>query len=116
MPVFRVIRMFDSRNAASHAVGPSGGESWNESHGYWDGLWWKGGTIAKLSQLGYVEGYLACYQGEAHSPKGTFSKAPSQYVSLISDWYKSTGKEDAKIADVLFRFRDHAQSPKPGSK
>lgn len=116
VPVFRVIRMSDSRHVASHEAGPPGGESWNEPHGYWDGLWWKGGTIAKLSQLGYVEGFLACYQGEAHSHKGTFSKRPAQYVSLITGWYKSTGKEDAKIADVLFKFRDNSQSSKPGSK
>jgi len=108
--------MFDSRNAALHETGPSGGESWNETHGYWDGLWWKGGTTAKLSQLGYVEGYLACYRGEAHSPRGSFSKSPSQYVSLITGWYKSSGKEDAKIADVLFKFRDDARSSKPESK
>lgn len=115
VPVFRVIRRFDSSDGTSHQV-PSGGENWRESHGYWDGLWWKGGTIAKLSQLGYVEGFLACYEGEAHSPRGTFSKSPAQYASLISGWYDRTGKEDAKIADVLFRFRDQEQQPKPDGK
>jgi hypothetical protein len=114
VPVFRVIRRFDSSDATSHEA-PSGGESWSESHGYWDGLWWKGGTIAKLSQLGYVEGFLACYEGEAHNPRGTFSKSPAEYASLISDWYKRTGKEDAKIGDVLFKFRDQARS-ESGSK
>ena len=117
VPLFRVIRMFDSRHAASHQAGKSSdGEVWNEPHGYWDGLWWKGGSIARLSQLGYVEGYLACYQGEAHSPKGTFSKSPSQYVSLITGWYKTTGHESAKIGDVLFKFRDHPQGSKPGGE
>lgn len=117
VPMFRVILMFDTRHAASHKASPSGGEVWNGPHGYWDGLWWKGaGYPNTLEQLGYVEGYLACYQGEAHSPKGTFSKPPAQYVSLITGWYKTTGREDAKIADVLFKFRDNPQSSKPGSK
>lgn len=105
LPVSRVIRTFYSRDAASHEATSTGGERWNGPHGYWDGLWWKGGTIVRLTQLGYVEGYLECYQNEAHSPRGTFSKFPADYVSLISDWYR-TGNEDAKIADVLFRFRD----------
>jgi hypothetical protein len=116
--VFRVIRMFDS-----HHAGPSkksrvpDGEMWSEPHGYWDGLWWKGaGYPNTLEQLGFVEGYLACYQGGAHSPKGTFSKSPAEYVSLISGWYERTGKEDAKIADVLFKFRDNLQNSKPGRK
>ena len=116
VPVFRVIRTFDSRHATPHEPSSSEGEAWNETHGYWDGLWWKGGAIPRLEQLGYVEGYLACYQDEARSPKGTFSKAPSRYVPLISGWYKSTGKEDAKIADVLFKFRDQAQPSKPEDK
>jgi len=116
VPVFRVIRTFDSRHVASHEASSPKGESWNEPHGYWDGLWWKGGTIPRLTQLGYVEGYLACYDGEAHTPGGTLSKPPAQYVSLISGWYKRTGKEDAKIADVLFKFRDQEQRSKPESK
>lgn len=115
VPASRVIRMFGSHPTASHQASSSGGESWNEPHGYWDGLWWKGGTIPRLEQLGYVQGYLACYREEAHSPDGTFSKVPSEYVSLINEWYRSTGKEGAKIADVLFKFRDQAQRSKPGS-
>lgn len=117
VPVFRVMGMFDSRKAGpGKKSGVSDGEVWSEPHGYWDGLWWKGaGYPNTLEQLGYVEGYLACYVGEAHSPRGTFSKSPVRYVSLISGWYKRTGKEDAKIADVLFKFLDRAHGPKPRS-
>ena len=118
LPVFRVIRTFYSRHAEARQKGSrTGGEAWSGPHGYWDGLWWKGAGYPNiLEQLGYVEGYLACYQGEAPSPKGTFSKSAGQYVSLITGWYKTTGKEDAKIADVLFKFRDHSQPSDPGSK
>jgi hypothetical protein len=118
VPVFRVIQTFYSHEAKQADGGkPSDGEVRSEPHGYWDGLWWKGaGYPNTLEQLGYVEGYLACYEGEAHSPRGTFSKAPAQYVSLISGWYKRTGKEDAKIADVLFKFRDQELHSKSGSK
>lgn len=115
-PVSHVVRTFYSRNAVSHEASSTGSESWNEPHGYWDGLWWKGGTIARLTQLGYVEGYLACYKNEAHSPHGTFSKSSTEYVSLISSWYDRTGKEDTKIADVLSRFRDQLRSPGPRGK
>lgn len=115
-PVFRVIHTFYSRHADPPQKGSrTGGEAWSKPHGYWDGLWWKdAGYPNVLEQLGYVEGYLACYEGEVHSPKGAFSKPPAEYVSLISDWYKRTGKEDAKIADVLFKFRDQAQHAKHG--
>jgi hypothetical protein len=118
VPVFRVIRMFDSRHAGPLKKSEaSDGEVWSEPHGYWDGLWWKGaGYPNTLEQSGYLEGYLACYGGEAHSPKGTFSKPPAQYVSLITGWYKRTGKEDTKIADVLFKFRDQEPHSKSESK
>lgn len=118
VPVFRAIRTFESHHTGPLKKGrPSDGEVWGEPHGYWDGLWWKGaGYPNTLEQMGYVEGFLACYEGEAHSPRGTFSKPPVQYVSLISNWYKRTGKEDVKIADVLFKFRDREQHSKPESK
>ncbi len=118
IPVLRVIQMYDSRHAGPLKKSrTSDGEVWSEPHGYWDGLWWKdAGYPNTLEPLGYVEGYLACYEGEAHSPKGTFSKPPAEYVSLITAWYKRTGKEDTKIADVLFKFRDHAQRSNPSSK
>ena len=118
LPVFRVIHTFYSRHAEALQKGSrAGGETWSEPHGYWDGLWWKGAGYPNiLEQLGYVEGYLACYEGEAHSLKGTFSKPPAEYVSVITDWYKRTGKEDAKIADVLFKFRDQVLHSKPENK
>lgn len=111
-PVFRVIQMFESSHTEPlKKSGASDGEQWSEPHGYWDGLWWKGaGYPNTLEQLGYIEGYLACYQNEAHSPHGTFSKSPADYVSLIGGWYR-TGNEDAKIANVLYKFRDQLHHP-----
>lgn len=118
VPVSRVIKMFDSRHAGpSKRSGMSKGEVWSKPHGYWDGLWWKdAGYPNTLEQLGYVEGFLTCYQGEGHRRKGIFSKSPAVYVSLISDWYKRTRKEDANITDVLFKFRDQDQHANSESK
>lgn len=93
---------------------PEGGEVWNEPHGYWDGMWWKGGMEPELTltQRGFVEGYLWCYREKAHSFRGGFSKPPEEYVRLINGWYQRTARDEEKIADVLFKFRDHQQRSK----
>ncbi len=107
LPVFEVF--LQALDHPSEVKRPEGGEVWDEPHGYWDGLWWKGGTEPELalSQKGFVEGYLWCYAEKAHSPRGTFSKSPENYVTLITKWYEETGREEEKIADVLFKLRDN---------
>lgn len=116
--VFRVIKMSDLHHTdPSKGAREQEGEVWSEPHGYWDGLWWKGaGYPNTLEQVGYVEGYLTCYRTEAHDSKGAFSKSPPEYVSLITNWYRQTRREDAKIADVLFKFCDQEKPPKGGRK
>lgn len=96
--------------------GPTGGESWTEPHGFWDGQWWREGTAAE--RLGFVEGYLACY-ARSEMTQGKFGKAPGRYTQLINNWYglnEKTGdvdpsRVDIKIADVLLKFRDNARAP-----
>jgi hypothetical protein len=109
-PVFDVIRAAEQQPPSRKV--PGGGEAWTEPHGYCDGQWWRGRNSA--DRIGFVEGYIACY---ARSPRahGTFSKTPAEYVRLINQWYilnEESGESDpsrvaAKIADVLFKFRDH---------
>lgn len=72
----------------------------------------------KAEQLGCIEGYLACHVSLNDNRGGAFSKEPSEYVALISHWYRfdrATGQVDAKrqvtpIANVLFKFLDTARS------
>jgi hypothetical protein len=98
-------------------VAASGGEHWDEEHGFYDGQYWAqafavGGTD---EQLGFVEGYLTCNHSLAHDHAGVFSKTPAAYRMLISQWYafdSQTGDIDRtrateKIPDVLRRFRDN---------
>ena len=109
VPVFDAIRV-EEQQPPSRQV-QAGGETWTEPHGYCDGQWWR--QVNRADRLGFVEGYMACY---ARSPKahGTLSKTPAEYVRLINEWYKlneesgdvDPNREDAKIADVLFKFRD----------
>ena len=65
-------------------------------------------------RMGFVEGYLSC-QSIFGKPKGTFSKPDDWYVRHISKWYGlkdgtdviDERKADAKIADVIYLFRDY---------
>lgn len=95
-------------------------------HGFYDGTYWKqisalGGEAA---QLGFVQGYLWCHAHLSRNTGGVFSKPPSEYVALITRWYgfvEGTGdidakREPAKIADVLFKFRDQVGHAKRRSK
>lgn len=117
--VFDILRRFDNQPSQ---INRTGGEAWNEPHGYYDGQYWREAD-AKERQ-GFVEGYLWCYRQKAHNPRGTFSKSTSEYVALISAWYKlneETGdvdpaRVDTKIADVLFKFRDHLQRPRSAKR
>jgi hypothetical protein len=101
------------------------GEPIKGPHGLYHGLYWR--QISnypgpQLEQSGFVEGYLECHAGLDHNKGGTFSKPAAEYVSLITQWYgfnRDTGDINAKrepttIADVLFKFRDQAQTVNPG--
>ena len=84
---------------------PKGGEDWKESHGYYDGLWWRGASPPE--QLGFVEGYLSCYSTEMPSASGMFSKSAPDYVRLMNSYMKGHAHSDEeKLADILSRFRD----------
>jgi hypothetical protein len=112
LPVFDAIRIAEELPPLRKAK--KGGEVWNEPHGYWDGQWWREGTPA--DRIGFVEGYLACYQLGARNARASFSKSAAEYVALINEWYRlneETGdvdqkKVETKIANVLFKFRDHS--------
>ncbi len=101
-------------------VASRGGEISREPHAYFDGLYWKQTSAlgGKESHLGFVEGYLFCHAELAHNRGGIFSKSPAELSGLITKWYglkEDTGdidekREPAKIADVLFRLRDHASN------
>lgn len=102
----------------------SGGQPIRGRHGYYRGLYWMEISLSKGAQLGFVEGYLACHAQLNHNNGGTFSKPPSEYVALINHWYRfnpATGDIDGNrqptaIADVLFKFRDRSQHPRPGNQ
>lgn len=105
VPVYEVFLKASDRPSP---LGQSGGEHYDEAHGYWDGVWWKGWNDPErgLSQKGFVEGYLWCYREKSGSRRGTFSQTPDEYVKRITEWYEKTGADESKIADVLFKFRD----------
>lgn len=73
-------------------------DSHPEPHGYYDGLWWRGGE-PKDEQIGFVEGYISCL------PKGRtmFPEPYGTYVDKITKWYEKNS-DYAKIADVLYNF------------
>lgn len=117
LPVFQAARIVDE--LPSLYVAEKGGETWNEPHGYWDGMWWRQGSPA--DRLGFVEGYLACYRSNPPLGRRTYSRTPAQYVALINVWYKldeenglvDPEREDEKIANVLLKFSDDAEGASP---
>ena len=124
MPVSEVLHRFRARPGEKPRPG---GEVIKGRHAYYDGTYWKlisAEGRAEVEQRGFVEGYLACHAGLNHNKGGVFSKAPEEYVRLITQWYgfiEQTGDINAKreptaIADALFRFRDRPQDFKPRSK
>jgi hypothetical protein len=94
------------------------GEPIKGRHGFYDGTYWKqiGALGGKPEQLGFVEGYLWCHVHLSGNKGGVFSQAPAEYAGSISQWYginEETGdidekREPTKVADVLFKLRDHA--------
>jgi hypothetical protein len=109
------------RDLPGQTVTGHGGEPIKGRHGFYHGRYW--GVLGQDGELGYVEGYLWCWKNCLHSKGATFSKSPSEYVALISKWYglnPKTGlnvdRESAKIADVLYRFRDRNEKPSQPKK
>ncbi len=115
------------RDRPGETITDGDGEPIRGPHGFYHGLYWM--EISdypgpQLEQRGFVEGYLACHARLGHNKGGTFSKPAAEYVRLITQWYgfkRATGDINAKrqptaIADVLFKFRDQAQSGTPPSK
>ncbi len=106
-PVSTALKQID-RTAKPHPV-PEGGEKWTEPHGYYDGLWWRGGSPEE--QLGYVEGYLSCYSSEVLSSGAVFSKTAAQYRALVNKFLDGHSKsDDEKVAHLLRRFRDQPRA------
>jgi len=85
-----------------------------EDHGAYDGVYWSQayGLGGPAEQRGFVAGYLWCHAELCKNRGGTFSLAPAEYATRITRWYApetgdgNAGRERAKIADVLFKFRD----------
>jgi hypothetical protein len=100
--------------APLRSVAP-GGEEWTDPHGFLDGQWWR--EEEPRGRLAFVEGYLYCHQKLANEHGGVFHKSAATYVVLVNRWYRLNENTDdvdpkrvgAKIATVLFKFRDAPQ-------
>lgn len=86
---------------------PEGGETWPEPHGYFDGLYWKGGSGSE--KLGFVEGQIDCFNEEAVS-QFRFPDTASDYVKWIDESYGwdpdraiAHSSEYEKVPNVLLR-------------
>ena len=122
-PVSDVFYRF--RDRPGEKMRATDGEQITGRHGFYDGTYWKqiSALGGQAEQLGFVEGYLWCHAHLSRNRGGVFSKAPAEYVKLITRWYKfnrDTGDIDAKreptkIADVLFKFRDQTRGSQIGS-
>lgn len=63
---------------------------------------------------GFMEGYLWCYTHKVGNPRGTFSKKPAEYVSLVNRWYELDDEKETinwdraeeEVLTVLFKFID----------
>jgi hypothetical protein len=94
------------------------GEPIKGRHGFYDGTYWKamGGIHRNQEQVGFIEGYLWCHAHLSGNKGGVFSKAPADYARMITQWYGlneetddiDEKREPTKIADALFKLRDHA--------
>lgn len=63
-------------------------------HGFFDGLWWKGGSDSE--RLGYVEGFLTCLK------RPTTAKRSRGIEEAVTAWYAGNpDRESSPIASVL---------------
>jgi hypothetical protein len=94
-----------ARAGKSAPYQPQGGEAWTEPHGFFDGLYWKGGSDAE--KLAFVEGETDCFNLEAASrvrfplPASDYAKWLDEAYGLVQGSSVPRSSEDAKIADVL---------------
>ena len=111
------------RDAGNDAALPLMKRKPREGSQEFDGKFWFEADSA--TQLGFVEGYLACHSAKLKDADAQFSKAPSDYVELINKAYNITDNTDdvdedkapLKIADVLHRLKDEAApAAKPGGQ
>ena len=73
----------------------SGGESWRERHGYFDGEYWRQSDDSE--RQAFVSGYLACRAKYLHL---TTDVPMAVIVSNISKWYQ-INPEDVSDIDPL---------------
>jgi hypothetical protein len=99
-----VIRLSRTLKSSVHHL--PGAEVWNEPHGYLDGQYWNEST--EKERLGFLEGYIKCYQDYARRPRVRFSCTAAEYSGLLTRYFEnpsaSADHTDEKIAHVLHRF------------
>ncbi len=108
-PAFDVLRMADAQIAAA---ADKDADAAPEPHGDYDGLFWR--DTRREERVGFIEGYLACYARKSDHRRGSFSKSADEYVKRLDGWYQLSEMErnvdpkieNAKVGDVIFRFRD----------
>ena len=119
-PVENTLRSMASPPFAKPVHRPAPNETPKEYTVKWgannDGDEWRGATSWNL---GYVEGFLECYSRDTKSEYGTFSKPPEWYANAIANCYGvkaddpakiNPSRENEKIPEVLFRFRDKPEA------
>lgn len=84
-----------------------GADTHPDRHGYYDGLWWRGGG-PKDEQIGFVEGYISCLP----DGRAMFPASYMIYVNNINKWYERHSDRE-KIADVLYRFATKPKRTSP---
>lgn len=100
----KTLKPYKIENAEGAATHP-------EKHGYYDGLWWKGGD-PKGAQLGFMEGYRSCLP----NGRSIFPQPYEKYVDQITKWYNRSEdpeNEYEKIVDVLNRFASKQKEASP---
>jgi hypothetical protein len=102
-PVPLVLRRL-FRTLKTKSPRPKGGEHWREPHGFFDGLWWIGGT--EKERIGFVEGYVWCRSKEDKKNRLKFSGTAEKYAGLLNQYFDDSRNEERKVAHALYRFRD----------
>lgn len=81
-----------------------GGEVWTEPHGFFDDQWWREST--KKERIGFLQGYIACYERYVKKPRVRFSRTAEEYSELLTKYFEAPNVDhtDEKIAHVLHRL------------
>lgn len=81
-------------------------------YGGYDGEFWR--EVDNSKRLGFVQGFLYCYEKNVRGIENDFPSEGSVYVKAISNWYGIDENDEgaidakragAKIPDVLLKFR-----------